>query len=93
MRKTDPAHPLQLGSVLPAVPVHWAYHPPESKESPNQSEKLAAKSTSPSQQNSFASRVFDKYSSVRLLVNNAGIETLGYTSEIPLLRWEAPHTS
>ncbi len=36
-----------------------------------------------------ADLVFDKYGKVRLLVNNAGIETLGFSWEIPAERWEA----
>ncbi|OAL42915.1 short-chain dehydrogenase/reductase SDR [Pyrenochaeta sp. DS3sAY3a] len=43
----------------------------------------------PQEHDAFAARVYQKYGSVRLLVNNAGIETLGYTWEIPLSRWEA----
>ncbi len=36
-----------------------------------------------------AADVFARHGEVRLLVNNAGIETLGYVWEIPLERWEA----
>ena len=36
-----------------------------------------------------ADMVFEKYGKVRLLVNNAGIETLGFSWEIPAERWEA----
>lgn len=36
-----------------------------------------------------AEEVFERHQSVRLLVNNAGIETLGNTWEIPSARWEA----
>lgn len=35
-----------------------------------------------------AQDVFDRHGAVRLLVNNAGIETIGYTWEIPTARWE-----
>lgn len=35
-----------------------------------------------------AAQVFDRHGAVRLLVNNAGIETLGLTWEIPAARWE-----
>jgi NAD(P)-dependent dehydrogenase (short-subunit alcohol dehydrogenase family) len=35
-----------------------------------------------------AESVFDRHGAVRLLVNNAGIETLGLTWEIPAARWE-----
>ncbi|AXB80576.1 SDR family oxidoreductase [Novosphingobium sp. P6W] len=37
---------------------------------------------------SLAQGVFDRHGAVRLLVNNAGIETIGYTWEIPVARWE-----
>lgn len=36
-----------------------------------------------------AQDVFDRHGAVRLLVNNAGIETLGNVWEIPTTRWEA----
>lgn len=36
-----------------------------------------------------ANEVFEQHGEVRLLVNNAGIETLGLTWEIPAERWEA----
>lgn len=36
-----------------------------------------------------ADHVFAAHGNVRLLVNNAGIETIGYSWEIPLERWEA----
>jgi len=35
-----------------------------------------------------AQDVFDRHGAVRLLVNNAGIETIGYSWEIPTARWE-----
>ncbi len=35
-----------------------------------------------------AQDIFDRHGAVRLLVNNAGIETLGLTWEIPVERWE-----
>lgn len=36
-----------------------------------------------------ANHVFGRHGAVRLLVNNAGIETIGLTWEIPVPRWEA----
>lgn len=36
-----------------------------------------------------AQDVFDRHGAVRLLVNNAGMETLGLSWEIPAARWEA----
>jgi NAD(P)-dependent dehydrogenase (short-subunit alcohol dehydrogenase family) len=35
-----------------------------------------------------AQDIFDRHGAVRLLVNNAGIETIGYSWEIPANRWE-----
>lgn len=43
----------------------------------------------PSELDRIADEVYAKYGSVRLLINNAGIETIGYTWEIPADRWEA----
>lgn len=43
----------------------------------------------PSELDRLADEVFARHGSVRLLVNNAGIETIGYTWEIPAERWEA----
>jgi NAD(P)-dependent dehydrogenase (short-subunit alcohol dehydrogenase family) len=36
-----------------------------------------------------AQDIFDRHGAVRLLVNNAGIETIGLTWEIPAARWES----
>jgi len=36
-----------------------------------------------------AQDVFDRHGAVRLLINNAGIETVGYVWEIPIARWES----
>lgn len=36
-----------------------------------------------------AQQLFDHHGAVRLLVNNAGIETIGLTWEIPTARWES----
>lgn len=37
----------------------------------------------------FAEDVFARHGEVRLLINNAGIETVGFTWEVPTARWEA----
>jgi NAD(P)-dependent dehydrogenase (short-subunit alcohol dehydrogenase family) len=42
----------------------------------------------PSELDRLAEEVFSKHKSVRLLINNAGIETLGFSWEIPATRWE-----
>lgn len=42
----------------------------------------------PSELDSFAEEIFAKFGDVRLLVNNAGIETIGFVWEIPTERWE-----
>lgn len=43
----------------------------------------------PTDLDKFADDVFSRYGKVRLLINNAGIETLGYVSEVSAARWEA----
>lgn len=43
----------------------------------------------PEELDRLADHVFDRHGAVRLLVNNAGIETVGFTWEIPVSRWEA----
>lgn len=45
--------------------------------------------TRPETLDALAADVFARHGAVRLLVNNAGIETLGLTWEIPAARWEA----
>lgn len=52
-------------------------------------EAMAVDVSKPSELDRLADHVFAKHGKVRLLVNNAGIETLGFTWEIPLERWEA----
>lgn len=42
----------------------------------------------PAELDRLAEEVYSKHGSVRLLVNNAGIETLGLSWEIPAARWE-----
>ena len=43
----------------------------------------------PAELDRLAAEVFDRFGEVRLLINNAGIETIGLTWEIPVERWEA----
>ena len=43
----------------------------------------------PTELDRLADHVFGQYGEVRLLINNAGIETVGFTWEVPLERWEA----
>ena len=43
----------------------------------------------PEELDRLAELVFDRYGEVRLLINNAGIETVGYSWEVPAARWEA----
>jgi len=43
----------------------------------------------PEELDRLAALVHDRFGDVRLLINNAGIETLGYVWEIPAARWEA----
>lgn len=43
----------------------------------------------PAELDRLAADVFARHGAVRLLINNAGIETIGYSWEIPTERWEA----
>jgi NAD(P)-dependent dehydrogenase (short-subunit alcohol dehydrogenase family) len=43
----------------------------------------------PEELDRLADHVFATHHEVRLLINNAGIETVGYTWEVPTARWEA----
>ncbi|MCP5395288.1 MAG: SDR family NAD(P)-dependent oxidoreductase [Sphingomonadaceae bacterium] len=52
-------------------------------------EAMVVDVSQPAELDRLAEAVFAKHGSVRLLVNNAGIETLGFAWEIPAERWEA----
>ena len=52
-------------------------------------EAMVVDVSKPAELDRLAEEVFAKHGSVRLLINNAGIETIGYTWEIPAERWEA----
>ena len=54
-----------------------------------QAEALRLDVSDPEALDALAQYIFARHGAVRLLVNNAGIETLGYIWEIPLERWEA----
>lgn len=43
----------------------------------------------PEELDRLADLVFHRHGEVRLLINNAGIETVGFTWEVPAARWEA----
>lgn len=51
-------------------------------------EALQVDVSRPEALDALAQDVFDRHGAVRLLVNNAGIETMGLTWEIPAARWE-----
>lgn len=51
-------------------------------------EAIAIDVSQPEALDRLAEDVFARHGEVRLLVNNAGIETIGYTWEIPTARWE-----
>ena len=52
-------------------------------------ESLAVDVSKPAELDRLAETVFERHGAVRLLVNNAGIETIGLSWEIPVERWEA----
>jgi len=52
-------------------------------------EAIAVDVSRPEELDRLAETVFDRHGEVRLLINNAGIETVGYTWEVPTARWEA----
>ena len=52
-------------------------------------EAIVVDVSKPAELDRLAEDVFSRHGEVRLLVNNAGIETIGLTWEIPLERWEA----
>lgn len=52
-------------------------------------EALVVDVSRPDELDRLADHVFGTHGAVRLLVNNAGIETIGYSWEIPAARWEA----
>jgi NAD(P)-dependent dehydrogenase (short-subunit alcohol dehydrogenase family) len=61
----------------------------EIRNSGGAAEALAVDVSMPAELDRLAKTVFDKHGAVRVLVNNAGIETIGLTWEIPVERWEA----
>ncbi|KPI43072.1 putative oxido [Cyphellophora attinorum] len=61
----------------------------EIQEAGGNAEAMTVDVSKPENLDELADIVFKKYKSVRLLVNNAGVETIGYTWEIPTARWEA----
>jgi short-subunit dehydrogenase len=52
-------------------------------------EAIVVDVSKPQELDRLAAEVFERHGEVRLLVNNAGIETIGLSWEIPLERWEA----
>lgn len=52
-------------------------------------EPMAVDVSKPTELDQLADEVFSRHGSVRLLINNAGIETLGFSWEIPAARWDA----
>lgn len=58
-------------------------------EAGGKAEALRVDVSRPEELDRLAETVFERHGGVRLLINNAGIETLGYTWEIPAARWEA----
>lgn len=52
-------------------------------------EALRVDVSRPDELDGLAETVFDRHGGCRMLINNAGIETVGFTWEIPPERWEA----
>jgi len=52
-------------------------------------EAIAVDVSQPDELDRLAEVVFARHDAVRLLINNAGIETVGYSWEVPAARWEA----
>lgn len=61
----------------------------EIRDAGGKAEAMVVDVSKPAELDRLAEAVFAKYGRVRLLINNAGIETLGYAWEIPVERWEA----
>lgn len=59
------------------------------REAGGKAEALVVDVSQPAELDRLADHVFACHGSPRLLVNNAGIETIGYSWEIPIDRWEA----
>lgn len=51
-------------------------------------EAMVVDVSQPAELDRLAKVVFEKHGAVRVLVNNAGIETIGFTWDIPVERWE-----
>jgi NAD(P)-dependent dehydrogenase (short-subunit alcohol dehydrogenase family) len=58
-------------------------------EQGGKAEAMVVDVSKPAELDRLAGAVFEKHGAVRVLVNNAGIETIGLTWEIPVERWEA----
>lgn len=59
------------------------------REKGGKAEAMRVDVSRPDELDRLAATIFEKYGEVRVLVNNAGIETMGLTWEIPADRWEA----
>ncbi|MCB2065307.1 MAG: SDR family NAD(P)-dependent oxidoreductase [Erythrobacter sp.] len=61
----------------------------EIRDAGGKAEAMVVDVSQPAELDRLAEEVFARHGAVRLLVNNAGIETLGFVWEIPAERWEA----
>lgn len=59
------------------------------QDSGGMAEAVTVDVSKPAELDRLAEEVYSKHGSVGLLVNNAGIETLGFSWEVPADRWEA----
>lgn len=61
----------------------------EIRDAGGKAEAMVVDVSKPAELDRLAGEVFEKHGAVRVLINNAGIETIGNTWEIPTERWEA----
>ena len=61
----------------------------EIRDRGGKAEAMVVDVSRPEELDRLAAEVFDRHGGCRVLVNNAGIETIGNSWEIPVGRWEA----
>lgn len=61
----------------------------EIRDKGGRAEAMVVDVSQPAELDRLAAEIFERHGGVRVLVNNAGIETIGNSWEIPIERWEA----